>query len=154
MPVKWLSREKCLTLLNKAIYGRLATSDEAGQPYITPVNFVLQGEKIYFHCGFSGRKLENIKANSQVCFEISQPGKLYAAPLARNFSMRYWSVLVYGHASQVTDEAKKLLVMNKLMEKYAAGYEYIPLTLDDMKTCNLIEIAIHEISAKVSVDPE
>ena len=154
MPVKWLSREKCLILIEKAIYGRLATGDNDGQPYITPVNFVLHDEKIYFHCGFSGRKLENIQVNPKVCFEISRPGKLYAALHAKNFSMRYWSILVFGQASQVNDEPKKLLVMNKLMEKYASGYEYIPLTRDDMRTCNLIEIAIDEISGKVSVDPE
>lgn len=154
MPVKWISREKCLTLVEKAIYGRLATSDNEDQPYITPVNFVLHDEKIYFHCGFKGRKLDNIQANPKVCFEISRRGKLYAAPLAKNFSMRFWSIVVFGRASQVADESKKLLVMNKLMEKYASGYEYVPLTLDDMKTCNLIEIAIDEISGKVSVDPE
>jgi len=71
MPVKWLSREKCLTLMEKAIDGRLATGDKAGQPYITPINFVLHDQKIYFHCGFKGRKLDNIQANPKVCFEIS-----------------------------------------------------------------------------------
>ena len=68
--------------------------------------------------------------------------------------MRYWSILVFGHASRVNDEKRKLFVMNNLMKKYAPGYEYAPLTLDDMKICNLIEISIDKISGKVSVDPE
>ncbi len=29
-----------------------------------------------------------------------------------------------------------------------------PLTLADMKTCNLVEISIDKITGKVSVDPE
>jgi len=149
-----MSKQKCLRLLEKAVYGRLATCGETKQPYITPVNFVLDDENIYFHCGFEGKKLDNIKSNSRVCFEVSRHGKLYAAPLAKNFSMRYWSILVFGQATQVIDENKKLLVMNKLMEKYAVDYEYAPLTLDDMKTCNLIEIIIDDITGKVSVDPE
>jgi nitroimidazol reductase NimA-like FMN-containing flavoprotein (pyridoxamine 5'-phosphate oxidase superfamily) len=154
MPVKWMSKEKCLKLLEKAVYGRLATCGDSIQPYITPINFVLNDEKIYFHCGFKGQKIKNIKSNSKVCFEVSRHGKLYVAPHAKNFSMRYWSILVFGQASQVNDETKKLFVMNKLMEKYAPGYEYTPLTLADMKTCNLIEITINEITGKVSVDPK
>lgn len=154
MPVKWLSREKCLTLIERAIYGRLATCDKNCQPYITPINFTLLDEKIYFHCGFEGRKIENIQGNPKVCFEISRHGKLYAAVNAKDFSMRYWSILVFGQASRVVDEQKKLVVMNKLMEKYASGYEFVPLTFDDMKTCNLVEISIDEISGKVSVNPK
>ena len=154
MPVKWLSKQKCMKLLEKAVYGRLATSDASDQPYITPLNYVLVDDKIYFHCGFEGRKIENIKNNQQVCFEVSRHGKLYAAAKANNFSMRYWSILVFGIASQVDDENKKLFIMNKLMEKYASNYDYIPLTLADMKTCNLIEITIDEMSGKVSVDPK
>ena len=154
MPIKWMSKQKCLKLLEKAVYGRLATCSNANQPYITPVNFVLNDGKIYFHCGFEGQKIDNINGNPRVCFEVSRHGKLYAAPLAKNFSMRYWSILVFGHASRVNDEKRKLFVMNNLMKKYAPGYEYAPLTLDDMKTCNLIEISIDKISGKVSVDPE
>ena len=137
MPVRWMSKEKCFKLLKKAVYGRLATCDNDYQPYITPVNFVLNDEKIYFHCGFKGQKIRNIKSNSKVCFEVSRHGKL-----------------VFGQASQINDEKKKLFVMNELMEKYATGYEYAPLTLADMKTCNLIEISIDKITGKVSVDPE
>ncbi len=67
--------------------------------------------------------------------------------------MRYWSFLVFGRASRVNDHSKKLLVMNKVLEKYSSGYEYVPLTRENLKTYNLIEIAIDEINGKVSVDP-
>ena len=154
MPTKWLTEDKSLRLIKSAVYGRLATCGEDHQPYITPLNFVLIEKKIYLHCGFTGRKIDNLTGNSAVCFEVSRHGKLYSAPHARNFSMRYWSVLVFGAASQVTDREKKLAVMNQLMEKYASNYDYISLTLDDMTNCNLIEIQIEKITGKVSVDPK
>jgi len=56
--------------------------------------------------------------------------------------MRFWSILVFGKADQVNDENKKLFVINKLMEKYASGHDYIPFTVEDMGTCNLIEITM------------
>ncbi len=153
MPVKWFSRDKCIELLAKAVSGRLATSEESGQPYITPINPVVLENKIYFHTGFQGRKLGNLRNNPRVCLEISEAGKIYATPHARDFTMRFWSVLVFGRASEVEDENLKLTVMNLLLEKYASGYRYEPLSLDDMEGVNVVEITMDEISGKQSVDP-
>jgi len=153
MPVRWLDKEKCLRLLEKTKYGRLATCGEDNLPYITPLNFVLLRGKIYFHCGFSGRKIKNIITNPQVCFEISRLGKLYSAAYAKNFTFRFWSVLVFGSAMQVQDEKLKLEIINKIMQKYAHGYDFLPPTPIDAASVNIVEIKINEISGKVSVDP-
>lgn len=132
MPVKWLSKEKCLKLLEKEKYGRLATTAPVGTPYISPLNFVVLNENIYFHCGFNGRKLENIRQNPQVCFEVSRIGKLFSAPSAKNFTYRFWSVLVEGTAQEIENPEFKLTVLNAIMKKYGAGYDYLPLSLADM----------------------
>lgn len=153
MPVEYFAREKCIELLSKAVYGRLATCGDNGQPYITPINFVIRDDKIYFHTGFQGRKLDNLSRNPQVCLEISEPGKIYATPHARNFTMRFWSILVFGKASVVEDNNLKLSVMNLLMEKYARDYQYEPLSLDDMDIVNVLEITMDEITGKASIDP-
>ena len=39
------------------------------------------------------------------------------------------------------------------MKKYASGYDYVPLTIEDTKIVNIVEITIEKISGKVSVDP-
>ena len=153
MPVKWMSKEKSLKILEKQVYGRLATSDKENHPYITPVNYIVLNEKIYFHCSYSGKKIDNIKINPNVCFEVSSAGKLYTAIHAKNFSMRFWSILVTGKAKQISDNILKFEVLEKIMEKYAAEHDYIRLTLPDTEICNIIEISIDEISGKVSVDP-
>ena len=106
MPTKWLTEEKSLRLIKLAVYGRLATCSDDHQPYITPVNFVLIEKRIYFHCGLAGRKIDNLKSNPRICFEVSRHGKLYAAPRALNFTMRYWSVLAFGRAIQINDPEK------------------------------------------------
>lgn len=154
MPTKWMSKEKCITLLSRAVYGRLATCGEDGQPYITPINFVIYNEKVYFHTGFKGRKIDNLSNNPKVCLEISGSGKMYATPHARNFTMRFWSILVFGKACEVKDKNLKLNVMNLLMEKHAKDYKYQPLSMDDMDIVNVIEISMDEITGKVSVDPQ
>lgn len=153
MPVQWLSKEKCITLLEKEVYGRLGTCDDNGQPYITPINLVVHNNKIYCHTGFGGRKLENIRSNPRVCLEVSASGKMYATPEARNFTMRFWSIIVFGKAYELKDSKLKLDVMNLLMQKYAKGYDYKPLSINDMEIVNVLEISIDEITGKVSVDP-
>lgn len=153
MPRKWLTKEKCLKLLEKEKYGRLATSDPDGRPYITPLNFIVLNEKIYFHCGFKGRKIKNIRANQKVCFEVSRIGKLYPAPNAKNFTFRFWSVLAEGFTREIQNPKFKLTVLNAIMKKYAAGYDFIPLSINDMPDVNVVEIAIEKISGKVSIDP-
>ncbi|MEW9094789.1 MAG: pyridoxamine 5'-phosphate oxidase family protein [Clostridiaceae bacterium] len=154
MPINWLTKDKCITLLSKAVYGSLATCGEDGQPYITPINYIIDNDKIYFHTGFKGRKLDNIRSNPKVCLEVSSSGKIYATPHAKDFTMRFWSVLVFGKASVVKDKEIKLKAMNMLMGKHAKGYDYIKLTLEDMDIVNVIEITIDDISGKSSVDPK
>jgi len=148
-----MTTQKSLKLLKKEKYGRLATCGKDLQPYITPVNFILMDGRIYFHCGFEGQKIDNLNYNSKVCFEVSRLGKLYPAPHAKNFSNRFWSVLVFGKARQVKDEKLKLHILNEIMEKYATGHDYAGLTLEDTKTVNIVEITIEKITGKVSIDP-
>lgn len=114
---------------------------------------MVHGEKIYFHTGFRGRKLGNLERNPQVCLEISEPGEIYATPHARDFTMRFWSVLVFGEAHPVNDRKLKLTVMNLLLDKYARGYSSEPLSPADMELVNVIAITMDEVSGKVSVNP-
>ena len=58
-------------LLSNALVGRLGTCFN-NIPYITPVNFVYDNNKIYFHSADEGRKIENIKHNQHVCFETDE----------------------------------------------------------------------------------
>jgi len=153
MPVKWLAREKCLKLLEKPAYGRLGTCGRGNLPYITPVNYILFEECIYIHCAFTGRKLENLRHSSSVCFEVSAAGRLFPGPRARDFTMRFWSVLAFGQARVLNDPELKLQVMQRFMRKYAPDHSFQSLSREDMKDVNVLEISIEEISGKASLDP-
>ena len=52
-------------ILANAESGVFSTVGEDGYPYGVPVNHVVEGDKIYFHCSFNvGHKQENLKCNS------------------------------------------------------------------------------------------
>ena len=154
MPVKWLSRAEALAYLAGCREGRLATNGADGQPYIVPLNYVVQDEKIYFHCALRGRKLDNIAANDWVCFEVSEREKYIIAEAACDSATRYISVLVFGRAQLVACVQKKVEVLNAFMTKFADGGKFRRVDEAMASGCAVVMISIDQISGKRSVDPE
>ena len=56
-------------ILSIAEVGRLATLGHDG-PVIKPVNFVYLDGAFFFHSATKGEKIDHIKANPKVCFEV------------------------------------------------------------------------------------
>lgn len=153
MPKEWITdREEMESLLQEALVGCLATVGPDGSPYITPLNFVYHQGKIYFHCAFKGRKIDNIRATPRVCFEVHELIKMVQGQRACDFSTRYRSVLVFGHARSLPDGDEKIAVLTALAKKYADGQAVEPPTPERAKGTEVIEITIEEMTGKRNVD--
>jgi nitroimidazol reductase NimA-like FMN-containing flavoprotein (pyridoxamine 5'-phosphate oxidase superfamily) len=155
MPIRWMTEEEAHRFLAEKTEGRLATCDAAGQPYITPLNYMYRDGKLYFHCKLTGRKLDNLAGNSRVCFEVSEVAKISVSqdrPCA--CSTRYSSVLAFGSARVVSDSIEKTALLNSLVEKYAVGKAFEPVEEQHSAGCAMVEISVEEISGKRNVDPE
>ncbi len=137
-------------LLVNALVGRLGTCSN-NIPYITPVNYVYDNDKIYFHSAHEGRKIENIKHNQQVCFEIDKiisiiPGMRMPC----GSTTEYKSVIVFGDVRVVVDINEKTDALNKLIEKYAPEAPRLPHSSEAADRTNVLVIDIKEITAKQS----
>jgi hypothetical protein len=149
----WLTENEARQFLATRTEGQLATCDAAGQPYITPLNYVCYRGKIYFHSKLSGRKLDNIAWNRRVCFAVSETAKnAFCGERPCACATRYTSVLASGTARIVADIAEKVKLLNVLVEKFAAGQPYTPVGEEGAATCAVVEISIDEISGKRNVD--
>jgi len=135
--------------------GRLATTDSEGYPYITPVNFVYHSGNIYFHCALTGEKLDNIKRDARVGFQVDIP----LAYLDSGFSKQsspcklhqfYHCVVIRGKARVVTDAQVKVGALNALVEKHERNVPLDKVTADmpDAKACEVVEIRPERLSAK------
>jgi uncharacterized protein len=153
MPAKWLNKEDSLEILQEGFYGRLATSVD-DKPYIVPVNYAFTGEKIFIHSKTKGRKLDNIKKNENVCFEVSEPHKLAKNKKPCDFGVRFSSVLVYGKAEIVEDPAMKAKAVLAIIEKYAGGMVVDEVTPAQLNGIAVIAVTIEELTGKINVDPE
>jgi nitroimidazol reductase NimA-like FMN-containing flavoprotein (pyridoxamine 5'-phosphate oxidase superfamily) len=155
MPIRWLNKVDSLAFLAARTEGRLATCNQALEPYITPLNYFYFEDKIYFHSKLSGRKLNNIIENKRVCFEVSEVDRItFSDERACACSTRYTSVLVFGPARVVVDETEKAVLLNRLVERFAAGRPFPPVEVKDAARVAVVEISIEEISGKRNVDPE
>src|ERR1035437_930990 len=136
MPVLWMNENEAREFLATETEGRLATCDAAGQPYITPLNYLYREGKIYFHSKLAGRKMDNIAENNRVCFEVSKIEKITVSndrPCA--CSTRYSSVLVFGAARLISDDTEKAAILNLLVARYAADKPFQPVEESHAAAC-------------------
>lgn len=133
--------------------GHLATCGADGQPYVVPLNYIFLNESIYFHCAHEGKKLDNLKTNDKVCFEISHTDKIYLGNTPCKCGTRYTSVLVFGKACIIEDVTEKILVLNELTKKITKGRQYASIDQTMAGSCTVVGIKIDGISGKRNVDP-
>lgn len=137
-------------LLDSAQVMRLGLAD-AGRPYVVPVNFGRVGGALYFHSARAGRKLDMLARNDLVCFEVEGRSELVKGTAACDWGMHFESVIGFGRAVLVEDEAGRLEGLNAIMRKHGgrsfeAG-EYSPAV---MKRTAVVRIDIESMTGKRS----
>jgi uncharacterized protein len=135
-------------IMENALVSRIALANN-NCPYIVPVNFVMRDNHLYFHCASEGRKIEIIKSNNQVCFEVDDAVSVAPGDSACSWGTKYLSVIGFGLAFIIEDMDAKKEALNWLMEKYAGGsdFSYKEVALGKMI---VVDIKIEKITGKKS----
>ena len=139
--------------LHRASVGTLATVYE-GRPFLNTNLFVYDeaAHAIYTHTARLGRTRTNVEANGNICFTISEMGRLLPAKEALEFSVEYSGVMVFGTAEVITEPVEAKHGLQLLLDKYAPHLkperDYRPITLDEMKRTAVYRINIDEWSGK------
>ncbi|OEK00993.1 hypothetical protein BFP97_05475 [Roseivirga sp. 4D4] len=106
------------SLLRSELVGRLACSAD-GRPYVVPVVYAYDGDYIYSHTR-EGKKIQMLRENPQVCFEIDQVDDL----------ANWRSVLLNGEFQELDDNGKASenairLLTNRMMP-FKVGESSLP----------------------------
>ena len=152
------SKEKIIQFLNDENTGRISSIDKDGFPQIIPMNFVFLNNTVYMHSHIKGEKIENIKHNSKVGFEVDRnleflPSYFSDPDDASLADTLYISVVIKGEAVLVDDKKEKVLALNGLMEKYQPEGQYIPLRedMDVLDATAVIKIIPKEMNGKYKI---
>ena len=132
-------------ILEKAQVCRLAMVDQ-GRPYVVPLNFGFRDGSLYFHSAPEGRKIDVLKADPHVCFEVDELVKINKAPQACDWGVSFKSVIGTGMARMLETPAEKKTGLDIIMAHYSGRAFDYP---DEMlaKTA-VIQVIIHEMTGK------
>ena len=152
------SKTKIIKFLNEEDTGRISSIDEHGFPQIIPMNFVFLNDSVYMHSHIRGEKIENIKRNSKVGFEVDRnleflPSYFSDPEDASLADTLYISVVIKGEALLVENNEEKVLALNGLMEKYQPEGQYKPMNknMGVLDATAVIKIIPKEMNGKYKI---
>jgi uncharacterized protein len=166
------SKKKIIEFLNKQPVGRIASIDANGYPQIIPMNFVYieannfdvppfytqKLDGIYMHSHPFGEKLDNIRRNTKVGFEVDQhicflPSYYFHPTDASQADTLYISVVIKGRAIIITDNKEKAQALNGLMKKYQieGRYEMLAPSMSSVHEVSVIKILPEEMRGKYKI---
>ena len=142
------SRLEMESILREATVCRIGLCD-GGVPYIVPVLFGYRDGSLYFHSAPEGRKIDLLKGNSTVCFEIDVHSEVLRKPGgACRWGLRYRSVMGLGDACILQDRCKKVEGLNTIVEHYGgAAQDYAD---DVLRRVSVIQLRIRQMTGKRS----
>jgi nitroimidazol reductase NimA-like FMN-containing flavoprotein (pyridoxamine 5'-phosphate oxidase superfamily) len=167
------SKKKIVEFLNNQSVGRIASIDTNGYPQIIPMNFVYlqqgylsnnltdtirRSDAVYMHSYPLGEKLDNIKRNPKVGFEVDRhicflPSYYFHPTDASQADTLYISVVIKGTAYIVEDNEEKTQALNSLMKKYQkeGKYEILDPSMPSVHEVTVIKIVPKEMRGKYKI---
>lgn len=145
-----LSQEACNTVLARGTAGVLAVLGDDGYPYAVPLSYVHSGGRLYFHCAKAGHKLDAIAKEPKVSFCVTDLDDV----VAEEYTTYFRSVIVFGRARVLEDEAELRSAMEALAAKYSPDHEEGRLREIDRELSRLclVEIDIEHMSGKEAIE--
>ena len=142
-------------ILNDAQVGRLGLSMNE-QPYVVPVNFAFDHERIYFHCAETGMKLDFLRNNAHVCFEVDEHLGTVPGATPCLFGTPFRSVIAFGVARILSDPEERARAARLITMKYAGKEVADKITAEMTETYRssrgsqlvVVEIKVESITGK------
>jgi nitroimidazol reductase NimA-like FMN-containing flavoprotein (pyridoxamine 5'-phosphate oxidase superfamily) len=118
-----ISHEECVQVLKEQLRGVLSVIGDDGYPYGIPINpwYSEEENKLYFHSGPGGHKLDAIAACDKVSYCVMDEGFRKEGDWALNIK----SVVVFGRMHLVEDDDKKLQICSDITRKFTDDEAYL-----------------------------
>lgn len=143
-----LGKDECVEILLKEWRGVLSIYGEDGYPYGLPMNFYYdkESEKLYFHSGMNGHKIDALNKDNRVSFCVYDKGFRKEGDWALNIK----SVIIFGKIKFVEDESLR----EEIMRKFGLKYDPDPRNVEDtikrmLRVTKVMELSIDHITGKL-----
>lgn len=144
-------RAAILDIVKRSHVCRLAFNDkQEGYPYIVPMNFGIidSGDTVslVFHCAPRGKKLDLLRVDNRVAFELECDVRLVFNPKHGHNTDIYKSVTGRGRAEIVEDEVQKMVLLQALVDRYHD--EKLEVTAIDASRCTMFRVIVSALVGK------
>lgn len=93
-------------VLDAGRVAHVAVLDDAGQPYVVPVAYARDGDRVLFHGSSASRLFRSLAAGAPTCLTVTLLDGLVVARSVFESSMHYRSAMVLGSATSLSARAK------------------------------------------------
>jgi len=127
-----------------------------GSPVVIPMLYARDGDSILIHGSPASRILRAAKSDGlEICLTVTLIDGFVIARSAFHHSMNYRSVVVFGQAVPISDEAERRVALDKLVDTLVPGQvPYVRGTTDkEAKGTLVLRLSLDEASAKVRTGP-
>ena len=104
--MRMLSHEEARQLFDAARVVRLGCVVN-GEPYVVPINCVLEGEHLYSH-SLAGLKIAGLRENPRACVQVDQI----------ETDLRWRSAIAFGNYEEITKPNERANVLSTLLRKF------------------------------------
>lgn len=141
-----LSREECIEILKTEVRGVLAVLGDEDYPYALPMNFYYDeaADKIYFHSGKTGHKMDSLAKHNKVSFCVYDKGYHKDG----HWSLNIRSVIIFGKIRPVKNWSADM--MREFCKRYTTDMEYIEKEIEQSsKNTAVLELEIEHMTGKL-----
>jgi hypothetical protein len=135
-------------VLKKATIIRLAMVDN-GMPYLLPFNFGYSENCVYIHSAPAGKKIDVLRQNPQVCFEVEDETATVEGDIACRWSTMYRSLIGYGKVEFVNGFDEKVQALDIIMQQHGAPAK-MELDPKEVEFIVVLKLKIESMTGKQS----
>ena len=126
-----------------------------GQPFVIPTLYGRDGDKLYLHGSAASRMLKELDTGIAACVNVAIVDGLVLARSGFHSSINYRSVVAFGAAKKIQDDAAKAAALEIISEHVMPSRwsEIRGPSEKELKATAVLEFSIEEASAKVRSGP-
>lgn len=145
-----LADQEARALLERGSFGVLSLLGDGDYPYALPLNYVLAGDRVYFHSAPEGHKIDAVGRGAKASLCVVEESRVIPEELTTSFS----SAIAFGRAFLVEDEGERRKALELICEKYAPELEALTREAIDasLHRTAIIGLDIAHLSGKASRD--
>jgi nitroimidazol reductase NimA-like FMN-containing flavoprotein (pyridoxamine 5'-phosphate oxidase superfamily) len=143
------------SILDEGMVGHVGVVANDGQPFVIPVLYARDGDRLYLHGSPLSRLLSTLADGVPMCLTVTLIDGLVLARSAFHHSMNYRSVVILGEGRSIEDPERKDQALRALVEHIVPGRsdDARGPSRKELTATEVIELEIDEASAKIRTGP-